>query len=73
MRCLSCDRLMTESEDARKFERSGERVSLCNRCVVHVPLPMVGGDDVNSIDIEDDELFAEDNGDEDDDGAGHED
>lgn len=66
MRCLSCDRILTESEDARKFEGSGQRVGLCNRCVVWVPVTMVGGEDVVVEDMEEvplEEMEDEDGGD----------
>jgi hypothetical protein len=45
MRCLACNNILTQGEDARKFEGSNERVGLCNNCSVFVPLPMVGGDE----------------------------
>lgn len=54
MKCLSCDVILTEREDARKFVASGARVGLCNSCAAWVDLPMVGGDDVVSEDLPDD-------------------
>lgn len=53
MKCLSCDVILTDREDARIFVASGARVELCNQCVVWVNLPMVGGDDAIAEELPD--------------------
>lgn len=32
MKCLSCDVILTDREDYRRFVGSGERVGLCDHC-----------------------------------------
>jgi hypothetical protein len=56
MRCLSCDHILSGSEDARLFEGSGARVGLCNGCAIWVPLPTVGGDE---LEVEDPDNLTE--------------
>lgn len=32
MRCLSCDRALTDFESTRKYKESGLYIDLCNKC-----------------------------------------
>ena len=35
MRCMACDRALTDYESTRKSSATGEYVDLCNRCAVY--------------------------------------
>lgn len=63
MKCLSCDVILHDFEDQRRFRESGARVELCNKCVKYLPpdLELVGGEtsqepafdaDVLELDVE---------------------
>lgn len=70
MRCIACNKLLTQREDSRTFSESGERVGLCDDDALWVDIPMVGGNDlhhdqpaeegVDSNDVSADEDVAED-------------
>jgi hypothetical protein len=37
MRCKACDKLLTDFEATRKYEKSNDFVDLCNDCFKYVP------------------------------------
>lgn len=66
MRCLSCDRKLTDYESTRKYASSGSFVDLCNRCFSEISddVPDIEGDGFDHIyeeeespDIDIDTLF----------------
>jgi len=46
MRCLSCDRKLSDYESTRKYASSGTFVDLCNRCFAEIAedIPDIEGD-----------------------------
>jgi hypothetical protein len=57
MRCLSCNKNLTDFESTRKFASTGEYLDLCNRCYSDIQ------DDVDTIirpDLQEDEQVSED-------------
>lgn len=54
MRCLACDKRLTNSESTRKYASSGTFVDLCNRCFAFV------ADDIPDVDGFEAEQFNED-------------
>lgn len=36
MKCLACDEILTDREDARKYAASEERIGLCDPCFSEV-------------------------------------
>ena len=40
MRCMACDKILTEAEDRRTFTGSGRRVQLCKADAFWVDMPM---------------------------------
>lgn len=36
MKCLSCDEILSDREDARVYTASGERIGLCDPCFSEV-------------------------------------
>lgn len=58
MRCLSCNKNLTDFESTRKFASTGEFLDLCNRCYSDIQ------DDVDTLirpDLQEDEVADEDN------------
>lgn len=37
MKCLSCDRILTDRESSRKGVHSKDYVDLCDRCLLTIP------------------------------------
>lgn len=61
MRCLSCNKNLSDFESTRKFASTGEYLDLCNRCYSEVQ------DDVNTLirpDLQENEGVDEDDWDE---------
>jgi protein-arginine kinase activator protein McsA len=57
MRCLSCNKNLSDFESTRKFASTGEYLDLCNRCYNDIQ------DDVDTVirpDLEDNEHPPED-------------
>ena len=57
MRCLSCNKILTDFESTRKFASTGEFLDLCNRCYSEVQ------DDIDTIirpELQEDENVDED-------------
>lgn len=52
MRCLSCNKNLTDKEATRKYE-SGAFVDLCDRCIKHVPLPTIENTSCSDTEYED--------------------
>jgi protein-arginine kinase activator protein McsA len=62
MRCLSCNKNLTDFESTRKFASTGEFLDLCNRCYSDIQ------DDVDTIvrpELQENEEVDEDDFDED--------
>jgi hypothetical protein len=58
MRCLSCNKNLTDFESTRKYASTGEYLDLCNRCYSDIQ------DDVDTLirpDLQEDEVVDEDN------------
>jgi len=58
MRCLSCNKNLSDFESTRKFASTGEFLDLCNRCYSDIQ------DDVDTLirpDLQEDEVADEDN------------
>jgi hypothetical protein len=58
MRCLSCNKNLTDFESTRKYASTGEYLDLCNRCYSDIQ------DDVDTVirpDLQEDEVVDEDN------------
>lgn len=56
MRCIACNKLLTQREDSRTFAESGERVGLCDDDAMWVDVPMVGGNDLQVDEPVDEDL-----------------
>lgn len=58
MRCVSCNKLLTDFEATRRYADTEEFIDLCNDCFVHTNIKAVERQDLMSIsdviDIEDD-------------------
>jgi hypothetical protein len=52
MRCLSCDRKLSDRESTRKYASSGTFVDLCNRCFSDVAedIPDIDGTGIDLVD-----------------------
>jgi hypothetical protein len=63
MRCLSCDRKLSDYESTRKYASSGSFVDLCNRCFSEVSedIPDIEGDGFDHV-YEEDEDETHSNG-----------
>lgn len=62
MRCLSCNKNLSDFESTRKFASSNEYLDLCNRCYSEIK------DEVDAVgrpDLQEDDLENEDDWDED--------
>ena len=59
MRCLACNRILTEAEDAQTFAGSGERVSLCGKCTVWIPSTVPVVTSLNTVSEVDSEVSPE--------------
>ena len=46
MRCIACDRALTDYESTRKSSVTGEYVDLCNRCAVIDDEDIIGNPDL---------------------------
>lgn len=65
MRCLSCNKLLSDHEATRKYATSGTFVDLCNGCFEHVEsdIPVIDGKGENDSDDYDAEWgFTDDDG-----------
>ena len=52
MRCVACDKILTEYELTKKYDRSGEFVDMCNECsrfLVEDDLTTVGNVDYATL------------------------
>lgn len=52
MRCLSCNKNLTDKEATRKYE-DGTYVDLCVRCLAHVPITTIENESASDIEFED--------------------
>jgi hypothetical protein len=62
MRCLSCNKVLSNNEATRKHKETGEYLDLCNSCLKYVieiqPIPYVSNP-LNFTKEEDEETLAE--------------
>ena len=58
MRCIACDKILTDYELTKKFDKSGEFADLCNNCSKYLSedhITVFGNTDLASlVDLEED-------------------